>query len=584
MNILKAFEEENNKFDITILGTFEDPLFKANEIAKILGIKNITTSTIHYTDKDKTYIKHNTINGLQNTMFLTEFGLYKLIFKSKKPFAEKFQYWVFSVIKEIRKNGKYELEEQIKIKEEELNKQKNKELEIEKNILQNMLKSINEQEMHEIIINNHKDKHVVYLDKIDEIDGKILVKIGSTRDIKQRAPQLALEFGKSVILKAYPCNKNSEFESYLHKRMADYNYKKPVNNKISRELFLLDDDKYKQLLTIIDTNIYKYEKSYTPEDEIKLRTLENEKLRIKNEENRIENEKLRIESEIKKIELIDKNPSLSILFNKDIKKEEINNQNNNLELEIDTTNNITEINNDDDEDIDKIYQLSAFRPKKYSNRKVPKVQQYDPNTLEYIKTFDTIIDTVRTFRNEYNIENFSDKTLKSASRGNYIYNGYRWNIIDYEMEDKPYILQPTIEIFTTRRDLLARINLDKNKILEVYPSQKDAAIAMKHNSPSAICKAIKLNTISQGHYWKFYDDCSEELKNDYITNGGIVPKPAKTISGAKSINQIDYETKKIIATYLTIKEVQVKYNISRASLKNAIENKTPHNGFYWSYV
>ena len=28
----------------------------------------------------------------------------------------------------------------------------------------------------------------------------------------------------------------------------------------------------------------------------------------------------------------------------------------------------------------------------------------------------------------------------------------------------------------------------------------------------------------------------------------------------------------------------VKFKMSRDSLKKAIENKTPHNGFYWAYA
>lgn len=603
MNILKAFINDENNYNINILGTFEEPLFQANQIAKILGINNVSDCVSKYDETEKVYKKIKTNGGIQEVIFLTELGLYNMVFKSKKNFAKKFKVWVFKVIKEIRISGRYELEEQIKIKEQELNEEKNKEVEIEKKLLhlikeeelndeRKILQAINEQEMHEIIINNHKNKHVIYLDKIDEIDGKLLIKIGSTKDIKQRAPQLALEFGKSVILKVYPCNKNSEFESYLHKRMDKYNYKEPVNNKISRELFLLDREKYEELLTIINNNKHRFEKEYTPEDEIKLRTLENEKLRIKNEESRIENEKLRIEKDIKKIELMNQNPSLTILFNQENKQQDKNKEQeeiNNIvfdnidKIEIEELNNLEIEESDIDED-DEIYQLSAFREKKYTNRKVPKVQQYHPETLEYIKTFNSIIETVRYFCNELHIETFSSKTLKDAYRGNYIYNGFRWNIIEHNIEDKPYKISETVKVFKTRRDLLARINLDKTKILEVYPSQKHAAIAMKHNTPSAICKALKLDTISQGHYWKFYDDCDENLKYDFIKNGGVIPEVAKTITGAKSISKIDFETKKVISTYTTIKEVQVKYNISRASLKNAIDNKTPHNGFYWKYA
>ena len=139
-------------------------------------------------------------------------------------------------------------------------------------------------------------------------------------------------------------------------------------------------------------------------------------------------------------------------------------------------------------------------------------------------------------------------------------------------------------IFTSRRDLIARINLDKNKIIEVYPSQKEASIAMKLKSPASLCSAIKNDTLSQGHYWKFYDDCDEDLKDNFIQNGGIIPDVEKPISRAKAIQQIHPFTKEVLETFDTIKEVQVKFKMSRDSLKKAIENKTPHNGFYWAYA
>lgn len=46
--------------------------------------------------------------------------------RSRKPIAERFQDWVCEVIEEIRKKGKYELEEQLKLKELELTKYKEK--------------------------------------------------------------------------------------------------------------------------------------------------------------------------------------------------------------------------------------------------------------------------------------------------------------------------------------------------------------------------------------------------------------------------------------------------------------------------
>ncbi len=225
------------------------------------------------------------------------------------------------------------------------------------------------------------------------------------------------------------------------------------------------------------------------------------------------------------------------------------------------------------------------KQKKYKNVISPKVQQYDPNTLQYIKTYDSISDTLRIFREELNVPNFSDNTLKSAAKGNYEYAGYRWNIIDRDIEDKPYKLKPTEKINRAKRNqLIACLNIDKNQIIKVYPSQKDAAIDMKLSAVVSISDAIKNMSLSRGHYWKFYDDCDETLKEDFIKKGCILPETKPTISGAKAIQQIHPFTKEVLETFPTIKEIQLKFKMSRDSLKKAIDNKRPHKGFYWDYA
>jgi prophage antirepressor-like protein len=50
---------------------------------------------------------------MQDVTFLTEKGLYKVLFRSRKPIAQKFQNWVCEVIKEIRLNGLYELQKEV---------------------------------------------------------------------------------------------------------------------------------------------------------------------------------------------------------------------------------------------------------------------------------------------------------------------------------------------------------------------------------------------------------------------------------------------------------------------------------------
>lgn len=119
MDIIKAFNENNMNIEITIKGTIDNPLFKASDIGEVLGLSNIRQNIQDFDESEKGVCLTDTIKGSQNIVFLTEKGLYKILFKSRKPIAIKFQNWVCDVIKEIRLKGKYELEQKVlKIEEE----------------------------------------------------------------------------------------------------------------------------------------------------------------------------------------------------------------------------------------------------------------------------------------------------------------------------------------------------------------------------------------------------------------------------------------------------------------------------------
>ena len=56
-------------------------------------------------------MKVKTAGGLQDVIFFTELGLYKLLGRSRKEIASQFQNWIIKVIKEIRITGIYKLNE-----------------------------------------------------------------------------------------------------------------------------------------------------------------------------------------------------------------------------------------------------------------------------------------------------------------------------------------------------------------------------------------------------------------------------------------------------------------------------------------
>lgn len=114
-NETQLLVEQFKQFNIEIYGTYETPLFKANDIGELLEIKKIRTTLTKF-DKDEAHIMSLTdsLGRLQETNMLTEQGLYKILMISRKPIAKDFQKWVFNIIKEIRLNSNKQLENKIK--------------------------------------------------------------------------------------------------------------------------------------------------------------------------------------------------------------------------------------------------------------------------------------------------------------------------------------------------------------------------------------------------------------------------------------------------------------------------------------
>lgn len=108
--------------EVRFVGTAEKPEWVAADVCKILGLntseavnghkRNKPDGTVYYDgglDQDeKGMVILHTPGGEQEVLTVTEPGLYRLIFKSRKPVAKRFQRWVFhDVLPSIRQTGNY---------------------------------------------------------------------------------------------------------------------------------------------------------------------------------------------------------------------------------------------------------------------------------------------------------------------------------------------------------------------------------------------------------------------------------------------------------------------------------------------
>lgn len=86
----------------------KEPFFCLLDVCKVLGIVNIGVCKSRLSEKGVCNTDTLTKGGIQQTTFINESNLYKVIFRSRKKEAEKFTEWVTSdVLPSIRKHGGY---------------------------------------------------------------------------------------------------------------------------------------------------------------------------------------------------------------------------------------------------------------------------------------------------------------------------------------------------------------------------------------------------------------------------------------------------------------------------------------------
>ena len=91
-----------------------DVWFCLKDVCNILELTQPSKVKERLNQKDVLIIPTLTNGGKQNLLFINESNLYKVIFQSRKPQAERFTEWVTSeVLPSIRKHGMYATEETI---------------------------------------------------------------------------------------------------------------------------------------------------------------------------------------------------------------------------------------------------------------------------------------------------------------------------------------------------------------------------------------------------------------------------------------------------------------------------------------
>jgi prophage antirepressor-like protein len=535
MEIVKAFNNNELHANITIKGTIENPLFRASDIGEILGFNNIRQTIKDYDNTEKDAVTTSDSTGRkQSITFLTEKGLYKVLFKSRKPIAEKFQDWVCKVIKEIRLNGVYDLQQQL-LQVEDKKKQEYETKLVNQKVI----------EREKILLNTYGTiGSIFYVIKVKTYDNKqYVIKVGeSRRGITDRYKEHKTKHEECVLLDCFPVNKSKDFETFIkeHDLIRPNKVKNLQGHETDLELFLIGKNlSYQTLLNIINNNI----KYFNNNDNSKLE-LENEQLKLMLEMKSTNNDNMLIQELIKTI--------------KDLSHKVDTVENSNKEI---------------------LHKLNTHETKVVTGFSEPlltvgpRLQKINPETMMLIKVYETVSEAMK--------ENTSLKrpSINKAVIENTIYCGYRWLLVDRELD--PNIIHnitPTKQTKAQNLGYIAQINKEQTKIVNVFLDRKTAAHFNGYESISALDIPVKKFALSQGYYYKIYTDCDATFREEFEEQINGLPLLYKN-----GVGQYDLQNN-------LIREFSCKYDclktllMSDKTLAKALNKNVPYNGSYFKEI
>jgi prophage antirepressor-like protein len=540
MEIVKAFNDNDLHTEIIIKGTSENPLFRASDIGNILEITNIRTTINDFNNTEKVVHTMDTLGGSQQVTFLTEKGLYKVLFKSRKPIAEKFQNWVCEVIKEIRLNGIYDLQKQLEEKKDEMKliENKTKQEYKDKLIKQKIL------EREKILLKEYATAGAIfYVIKIKSFEnGQYIVKIGESRiGITNRYKEHKGKYPECLLLDCFAVNKSKDFESFIkeHDLIRDSRVNDLLGHEKELELFLIGKKlSYQTLLGIINNNIKYFNQNDTHKLELEVEYLKLKlEIQNKNEENISGQELLTIIKQLSlKIDKLEKS-------NKEVLEKLLTSQ--------------TKL-------------VTGFQQPLPTLG--PRLQKINPETMQIIKVYECVTEAM----NE--CQQIKRPSINKAIVENTIYNGFRWLLVERELDPNIiHHIEPTKQTKVKNLGYVAKLNNEKTEIINVYLDRKTAAKLNGYESVSALDNPVKKFTITKGNYYILYTDCDIVLREEFESKYG---EPLLYKDGVGQYNE----------KYELIKDFSCKYDcirqlkISDKTLSKALDKNVQYNNYYFKSI
>ena len=385
---------------------------------------------------------------------------------------------------------------------------------------------------------------IFYVIKVKTYDNKqYVIKVGeSRRGITDRYKEHKSKYEECLLLDCFTVNKSKDFETFIkeHDLIRPNKVKNLSGHETELELFLIGKNlSYQTLLNIITNNI----KYFNNNDNSKLE-LENEQLKLMLEMKSTNNNNGLIQELIKTVK-------------------QLSNKIDNFEK---TNNSVLE----------KLHFTQTKLVTGFSESLTtigPRLQKINPETLELIKVYETVSEAMKENTN------IKRPSINKAVVENTIYCGFRWLLVDREMDANIiHNITPTKQTKGQNLGYIAQINKEQTEIVNVFLDRKTAAHFNGYESISALDIPVKKFALSQGYYYKIYDDCDVTFREKFEEKINGTPLLYKN-----GVGQYDLQNN-------LIREFSCKYDclktllMSDKTLAKALDKEKQYNGFYYKSI
>ena len=384
---------------------------------------------------------------------------------------------------------------------------------------------------------------IVYIIRVKTLEsGRYVVKIGESRiGISNRYAEHKHKYEECLLLDCFAVTRSKDFESFIHnhENVRLNKITNLVNHENENELFMIGKDlPYSMLLKIINNNL-KYFNSINAELQ-----RENENLKMMLEMKETNNENIFVKELLKAVKQL--------------------------------SNKIDSVEKMNKEIIEKMNRPQARTTTGFNEPLVNlghRLQKINPETLELIKVYENVAEVMREN------PNIKRPSLNKAIVENRLYCNFRWLFVERSLD--PLVINnivPTRPSIQKNIGYIAKLNQDKSEILAVYIDRKTAAHENNYESMSALDNPVKKFTLTKGHYYTLYDNCSEELRTSFEASNNGYP-----ILYRNGIGQYD-ENGNLIHIFLCKYYCCNILGISDKCLTKSIKKNIPYNGHFFREI